>query len=89
MSTTRVLHWNVYEDGLADTPGALGFSDAFESRSHHSWRHWEAIPSSASTRRRDFAQLPEVTPVADNVLLWPAGLRVQRALPYHRRRRVA
>ena len=29
MSTTRILHWNVYEDGLADTPGALGFSDAF------------------------------------------------------------
>ena len=26
---TRVFHWNVFEDGLADTPHALGFSEEF------------------------------------------------------------
>lgn len=63
MSTTRVLHWNVYEDGLADTPGALGFSDAFRKSFASLLAALGGDSFFSFNSTRDFAQLPEVTPV--------------------------
>ena len=61
---TRILQWNVFEDGLADTPAALSFDDDFRSE-------FEALlvalsgqePLYGFESRRDFTVLPSAVPL--------------------------
>eukprot|EP01065_Artemidia_motanka_P013607 TRINITY_DN17591_c0_g1_i1.p1 TRINITY_DN17591_c0_g1~~TRINITY_DN17591_c0_g1_i1.p1 ORF type:complete len:623 (+),score=218.18 TRINITY_DN17591_c0_g1_i1:77-1870(+) len=64
----RVVQWNVFEDGLTDTPGNLGFSPDFQSRfstllsslsDDGSGRRFEGFASA-----RDFTAIPGTLPLA-------------------------
>lgn len=67
--STRLLHWNVFEDGLADTPGNMAFSTSFTQQ-------FSALLSVLSDSSgsghadffgfapaRDFGQLPDAVPI--------------------------
>ncbi|KAL1530556.1 hypothetical protein AB1Y20_001457 [Prymnesium parvum] len=63
----RLLHWNVFEDGLADTPGSLGISPQFSAR----FSKVLTVLSGSGTQSpfmgwretRDFTELPDLVPL--------------------------
>ena len=66
----RVLHWNVFEDGLADTPGTLSFSADFTARFDALLKHISedgaGRPFLAFAPTRDFTQLPNTKPIGSS-----------------------
>ena len=65
--SVTVMHWNVFEDGLADTPSALSFPPEFTARLDTLLavlcRDGHGIPLVGFSTTRDFSQLPEVRPL--------------------------
>ncbi|CAK0792104.1 unnamed protein product, partial [Prorocentrum cordatum] len=63
----RVLQWNVFEDGLTDAPGSLGFSSEFDRRFStvlgHLCRSGSGSDFLGFGKARDFSQLPPVGPI--------------------------
>lgn len=67
MDQIRVVQWNVFEDGLTDTPGAIGFSHDFEMRFAKVLASISQDEAGASyygfAPARVFTQLPAVTAI--------------------------
>eukprot|EP00930_Biecheleria_cincta_P068698 TRINITY_DN5642_c0_g2_i2.p1 TRINITY_DN5642_c0_g2~~TRINITY_DN5642_c0_g2_i2.p1 ORF type:complete len:608 (-),score=123.97 TRINITY_DN5642_c0_g2_i2:56-1879(-) len=61
----RILQWNVFEDGLTDSPGNLGFEPDFERGFSELLSHLAKgsadRPFYGFSKVRDFSQLPPVT----------------------------
>ena len=90
MSKVRLLHWNVFEDGLADTPASVGFSDDFSRRFS---RLLSIVSDSGDgggalatfygfVKTRDFSELPEVTPI-DSTSSFFGFIDIVYTLIYH------
>ena len=88
----RLLHWNVFEDGLADTPASVGFTDAFSN----SFSKLLAVLSASTedgegsapstfygfSKTRDFSELPDVTPI-DSTASFFGFIDIVYTLIYH------
>ena len=90
MSKVRLLHSNVFEDGLADTPASVGFSDDFSRRFS---RLLSIVSDSGDgggalatfygfVKTRDFSELPEVTPI-DSTSSFFGFIDIVYTLIYH------
>ena len=59
----RVLQWNVFEDGLADTPAAITFDDAFQKRFAAFLETLGGASFVSFESSRDFTKLPDAVPL--------------------------
>ena len=84
--STRFMHWNVFEDGLADTPACVGFSEAFSQRFSALLSVLNDSGEGASfygfKRERDFSELPDVVPI-NNTAAFLGYIDLVYTLVYH------